>query len=259
MISGDSYLCIDAVSRVFNSGQKDEFCAVRDVSLEVGAREFVSIIGPSGCGKSTLLRMIAGLDSPTCGSIYVEGVLVEGTDYRRGFVFQESILYPWMDVWHNVAAGLTARGVLKGNEDHVDAYVEKVGLSKFAKSYPRELSGGMAQRTALARSLVNEPEILLLDEPFGALDALTRITMQDEILRLWDDRRITMILVTHDIDEAVYLGDHVVVMSPSPGSVVEVLPIDLDRPRKRDAPDFIAYRNKLLSLIFGDASAQPSA
>ena len=250
MLEGSSIL-IENVTQIFTAKGKDPFTALQNVSLSIDAGEFITIIGPSGCGKSTLLRLIAGLDLPSEGTILVAGKEVTGPDYLRGFVFQSANLYPWDTVWKNVAAGLIARNDLKGNEDKVDAFIEMVNLKGFEKAFPKELSGGMTQRVALARALINNPNALLLDEPLGSLDALTRIIMQDEILRIWNEQKITMVFVTHDIDEAIHLGDRAVVMTAHPGKINQIIDIDLPRPRNRAAPEFDAYRRILLDLIFG--------
>ncbi len=219
------------------------------VELDVAPGEFICIIGPSGCGKSTLLRLIAGLEQPTSGELAVDGTTIPGPDYTRGLVFQDPMLFPWKTVWDNVATGLEARGLLAGKRDEVDQFVELVGLADFAGVFPHQLSGGMAQRAALARALVNHPKVLLLDEPLGALDALTRMTMQDEILRIWGERQTTMLFVTHDIDEALYLSERIVIMSERPGRIKDIMEIGIRRPRRRNAPEFFEYRSRLLALL----------
>lgn len=242
-------LSLRGVSKTYSAKGKPPFEVFSNVNLDIQAGDLVSVIGPSGCGKSTLLRIVSGLDAPTEGAVFVGDDRVEGPDRTRGFVFQEANLFPWDDVWHNVAAGLVARRSLAGNEHVVDDYIEMVGLQGFEKAYPKELSGGMAQRVALARALINRPNVLLLDEPLGALDALTRMMMQDEILRIWGEQKTTVMLVTHDIDEAVYMSDCVVVMLSNPGRVAEVIDIDLPRPRDRSDVRFDQYRHMLLDLI----------
>jgi ABC-type nitrate/sulfonate/bicarbonate transport system ATPase subunit len=223
--------------------------ALEDVSLTVAAGQMVSLVGPSGCGKSTLLRMVAGLDSPDTGELWVGGDRIAGPSADRGLVFQDPNLFPWLTVRRNVQAGLVARGVLRERRHEVDAFLDLVGLEAFANAYPHQLSGGMAQRVALARALINHPKILLLDEPLGALDAFTRMRMQDEVLRLWRARGTTMVLVTHDIDEAIYMSDRIVIMSPRPGRVERIIDVDLERPRERNAPAFFALRAKILELL----------
>lgn len=243
-------IVIKGVNKVFEDKGKESLKVLEDINLEIHPGEFISIIGPSGCGKSTLLRAIAGLDTPTSGTIHVGDELVEGPSRHRGFVFQNARLFPWDDVWHNVAAGLIAGKCLKGNEELVDQYIEMVGLKGFEKAFPKELSGGMAQRVSLARALINLPGVLLLDEPLGALDALTRMTMQEEILRIWRKERMTMLFVTHDVDEAIFLADRVLVMSAKPGKVKEVVTIDLPSPRTRDSEQFDEYRHYLLHQVY---------
>ncbi|QDR81691.1 ABC transporter ATP-binding protein [Sporomusa termitida] len=223
--------------------------ALEPVDLDVAAGEFVSIIGPSGCGKSTLLRLIAGLEQPTSGTVQADLLPITGPDHTRGFVFQDPLLFPWLDIWHNVASGLRARGLLAAHKGEVGQFLELVGLADFAGAFPHQLSGGMAQRAALARALINHPKVLLLDEPLGALDALTRMTMQDEILRIWAKRQATMLFVTHDIDEALYLSDRVIIMSERPGRIKDTMRVRLPRPRRRNAPEFFAGRSRLLALL----------
>ncbi|QJX01011.1 ABC transporter ATP-binding protein [Frigoriglobus tundricola] len=223
--------------------------ALDRVSLEVGAGELVSLVGPSGCGKSTLLRLVAGLDAPTTGELWVGDEPISGPSAERGLVFQDPSLFPWLTVRRNIESGLVARGVLRQRRHEVDEYLRLVGLDAFADVYPHQLSGGMAQRAALARALINHPRVLLLDEPLGALDQFTRMRMQDEILRMWESRGTTMLLVTHDIDEALYLSDRIAVMSPRPGRIDRVMDVDLPRPRHRNDRRFLDYRARLLELL----------
>lgn len=228
--------------------------ALKDVSLDIAGGSFVSIIGSSGCGKSTLLRIIAGLESSDGGQVRLGGRTLDRPGLDRGFVFQEHRLLPWLTVAANIAFGLKG---LPRNEihDRIETHLKLVGLEGFANAYPAQLSGGMAQRVAIARALVNQPEVLLLDEPFGALDALTRIQMQQEILRIWDVEKTTMILVTHDIDEAIFLGDEVIVMSARPGTVKKRLSVALPRPRDRTSADFLAFRRDIYREFFTEAEA----
>ncbi len=242
-------LTLRQVGKIYADYQGGAINALEPVDLDVAPGEFVAIIGPSGCGKSTLLRLIAGLEKPSAGTLQVDGAPIAGPDYTRGLVFQDPMLFPWKNIWHNVATGLEARGLLAGQKDEVDQFLALVGLADFAGVFPHQLSGGMAQRAALARALVNHPKILLLDEPLGALDALTRMTMQDEILSIWAQRRTTMLFVTHDIDEALYLSQRIVIMSERPGRIKDIMAIDIPRPRRRNAPDFFAYRSRLLALL----------
>lgn len=223
--------------------------ALADVSLSVAPGELVSLIGPSGCGKSTLLRLIAGLAAPDAGELWVGSQPITGPSAERGLVFQDPNLFPWLTVRRNIESGLIARGVLGEKKGEVDEFMRLVGLDGFADAYPHHLSGGMAQRAALARALINHPKILLLDEPLGALDAFTRMRMQDEVLRLWDARGTTMVLVTHDIDEAIYMSDRIVVMTPRPGRVERVIEIPLDRPRDRNSAEFLRIRGDILEFL----------
>ena len=223
--------------------------ALDAISLSLGAGELVSLVGPSGCGKSTLLRLIAGLDSPDSGELLVGTEPITEPSAERGLVFQDPNLFPWLTVRRNIQAGLVARGVLKANRSEVDDFMRLVGLEGFANAYPHHLSGGMAQRVALARALINHPKVLLLDEPLGALDAFTRMRMQDEVLRLWQARRTTMLLVTHDIDEAIYMSDRIVIMTQRPGRIERKIPIALTRPRDRSSAEFLRLRGQILELL----------
>ena len=239
---------INDVTKVF--GKKDEqVIALNNVDFEIPAGSFVSLIGPSGCGKTTLLRCIAGLETPTSGSISVDGTKVTNPGSDRGFAFQQANLFPWLTIRENIAFGLKARKIFKQHQSDVDEFIELVGLKGFENSYPHQISGGMNQRASLARALVGHPKILLLDEPLGALDAFTRMTMQDEILRLWKEHEMTMVMVTHDVDEAVYLSDYVVVMSPRPAKVEKIIKIDMTHPRARSQDVFLKYRTDILEIL----------
>lgn len=208
---------------------------LREINLSVRDGELLSIVGASGCGKSTLLRLLIGLDIDYQGEIRVQGQRVVGTSLDRGIVFQDHRLFPWLTVEQNIAVGLeNARFNAEEKKRSIAEHIELVGLRGFENAYPHQLSGGMAQRAAIARGLINRPRILLLDEPFGALDALTRTSLQAELQRIWQTAGITMILVTHDVDEAVQLGDRVVIMQPKPGRIRKILDIDVPHPRKRD-------------------------
>lgn len=226
-----------------------EVTALQDITLTVRQGEFVSIIGGSGCGKSTLLRVIAGLDSKYEGSAVFNGSQITGPSLERGVVFQEHRLFPWLTVRQNVAFGLGGTPS-ESDWESVDEHIDLVGLKGFENAYPHQLSGGMAQRASIARALANRPQALLLDEPFGALDALTKIQMQQEILNIWEAERATMILVTHDIDEAVFLGDRVVIMSNRPGTIKKVIPVDLPRPRDRGSYEFTQVRSAIYAEFF---------
>jgi NitT/TauT family transport system ATP-binding protein/sulfonate transport system ATP-binding protein len=209
----------------------------------------VSLIGPSGCGKSTLLRLIAGLDRPTSGELRLGSAPIDGSGAERGLMFQDPSLFPWKSVRRNIQSGLVARGVLRQHRGEVEEFLQVVGLEAFADSYPHQLSGGMAQRAALARALINHPKVLLLDEPLGALDQFTRMRMQDEVLRLWQARRTTMVLVTHDIDETLYMSDRIVIMTPRPGRIDRVIDVPLGRPRQRNNPRFLELRTGILEIL----------
>jgi ABC-type nitrate/sulfonate/bicarbonate transport system ATPase subunit len=223
--------------------------ALEGISLFVEAGELVSIVGPSGCGKSTLLRLIAGLDLPTSGELWAGTEPITGPNAARGLVFQDPNLFPWLTVRRNIQAGLVASGVLHRKRHEVDDFIRLIGLEGFADAYPHHLSGGMAQRAALARALITHPDVLLLDEPLGALDAFTRMRMQDEVLRLWRARATTVLLVTHDVDEAIYMSDRILIMTQRPGRIDRTIPVELDRPRNRTAAEFFRLRSEILELL----------
>ncbi|MGW4094474.1 ABC transporter ATP-binding protein [Nocardia sp. NPDC004750] len=220
-----------------------------DVSLRIEAGQFVALLGPSGCGKSTLLRLLAGLERPSRGVLRADGASIEGPDPHRALMFQDPTLFPWRTVEQNVALGPQARGTLAEDRTRVAEALALVGLDGFRDTYPAQLSGGMAQRVALARALVNRPRLFLLDEPLGKLDALTRATLQTEIVRLWQEDGFTAVLVTHDVDEALRLADRVVVFSARPGKVVRDVPIELARPRTHDDPEYLRLRGEILRLL----------
>jgi sulfonate transport system ATP-binding protein len=228
--------------------------ALAGIHLDVPAGSFVSIVGASGCGKSTLLRILAGLEAGFEGGVEIGGKPVGPPGLDRGMVFQEHRLLPWLNVEDNVAFALSGRPAAEVKA-RVAANLDLVGLAGFARAYPHQLSGGMSQRVAIARALVNRPSVLLLDEPFGALDAMTKIVMQQEILRIWQAEGTTMILVTHDIDEAIFLGDRVVVMSSRPGTIRTDLRVDLPRPRDRSSPAFAEIRRQVFGEFFHEAEA----
>jgi ABC-type nitrate/sulfonate/bicarbonate transport system ATPase subunit len=255
-INEGSALSVREIRKTFTSPDNVPFLALDTISLSVEAGEFVSFLGPSGCGKSTLLRLIAGLETPSSGELRIGNDLIAGPNAERGLVFQDPNLFPWLTVRRNVQAGLVARGVLNEKRHEVDEFLRLVGLESFATSYPHHLSGGMAQRVALARALINHPRVILLDEPLGALDAFTRMRMQDEVLRLWESRRTTMLLVTHDIDEAIYMSDRIVIMTPRPGRIEQIIPVNIDRPRDRSSEEFLKLRGQILELLhFAGAAA----
>ena len=234
--------------------------ALGGISFSIAAGELVSLVGPSGCGKSTLLRLVAGLDIADSGDLVVGHEKIAGPNAERGLVFQDPNLFPWLTVRRNIEAGLVARGVLNEKISEVHEFIRLVGLEAFANSYPHHLSGGMAQRVALARALINHPKVLLLDEPLGALDAFTRMRMQDEVLRLWENRRTTMLLVTHDIDEAIYMSDRILIMTAAPVRIDREINIGLQRPRDRTSDSFLRFRSEILEhLHFAGKEADLSA
>lgn len=243
----EKFIVVDNVSKTF-TGDK-EFTAIQDISFSMEKGEFLCIVGQSGCGKSTLLRAMAGIDPVHEGTVTINGSVVTRPDKTRGIVFQESRLLDWMNVKNNV--GFPLQGISKEEKDKlIEEYVALVGLTDFKKSYPRELSGGMAQRVSIARALVNKPEVLFMDEPFGALDYMTKINMQNELLRIREKSKMTVIFVTHDIDEAVYLSDRILVMSKNPGKVKEMIHNTLPLPRDRNSEAFLSIRKQVYDCFF---------
>ena len=243
-------LQLENVSKSFAKIETDEVThALTSVTTTMESGEFISLVGPSGCGKSTMLRLVAGLISPTTGKLTVNGKEIDKPAPDRGMMFQKATLFPWLTVRDNIAFSLKMQGKLKGNEDKVENMIKVIGLENFREDYPAQLSGGMAQRVALVRSLINEPPILLLDEPLGALDAFTRMNMQDEILKIWQEKQQLAIMVTHDVDEAIYMGTRVLVMDAHPGRVIADIPIDLPFPRDRGSREFVEYRIDILNKL----------
>ncbi|MDI3486539.1 MAG: sulfonate transport system ATP-binding protein [Methanolobus sp.] len=238
------------VSRKFTKDEDKSTLALDNVSLEVDDKDFVCFIGPSGCGKTTLLRIISGLDKPDSGEVYLDGTKIDSPGPDRGMVFQEYSLFPWKTVIDNIIFGPQMSGVKK--KDAIvrgEKYLELVGLQQFRDSYPYELSGGMKQRVAIARALANEPAVLLMDEPFGALDAQTRNILQQELLEIWQKKNITILFVTHSVDEAVFLADKIVMMSARPGKIKEIINVDLPRPRDRTSPEANRLRDHILKSL----------
>jgi ABC-type nitrate/sulfonate/bicarbonate transport system ATPase subunit len=235
------------VNMVFGKGAS-QVNVLNDVGLEVGDGEFVCLLGPSGCGKSTMLNVVAGFLTPTSGSVRIDGEPVTGPDRRRVFVFQERGVFPWLTVEGNIGFGLFDLPEAE-REKRIRRYVEMVGLKGFEKAYPRELSGGMKQRVEVARALAVNPDMLFLDEPFGALDSITRLVMRGELIRICAAERKTIIFVTHDIDEAVQLSDRVVVMSARPAKIQKIVPIDLPHPRDISSPRYLELRDGILEAI----------
>jgi sulfonate transport system ATP-binding protein len=231
---------------------RQSLAVLNDINLEVAEGEFVSIVGISGCGKSTLLKIIAGLEPATAGEILLDGKAVHEPSLECGIVFQEPRLLAWATVCQNIDFGIPRGIAAEERRKRINFHLEMTGLTGFAKALPNQLSGGMQQRVSIARALAGEPRALLLDEPFAALDALTRIQMQREILRIWEAEKRTMILVTHDIDEAIFLGDRVVVMSKRPGGIQKVFPVEFSRPRSRTSEDFRVIRAKIYDQFFDE-------
>lgn len=249
-------LSIDNVSLRFPKPDGGEFTALENVSLEVKDQEFAVIVGPSGCGKSSLLYLTAGLNTPSDGEIRVADQLVTGPGADRGLVFQSYTLFPWLTVAQNIEFGLKRKKMPAAErQEVVKYYLNEVGLTNFADNFPTQLSGGMKQRVAIARALANDPKILLMDEPFGALDSQTRLQMQQLLLRVWEHSKKTVVFVTHDIDEAILLGDRVFVMGSKPGRIQKILDVDIPHPRTLDMvmePEFIARKREILSLLHDD-------
>ncbi len=241
---------ISGVDKTFVTERKQQVHALQDVSLGIKNNDFVCIVGPSGCGKSTLLRIIAGLERASTGTVFLQGQPVEKPNKKLGMVFQEYSLLPWRTVADNVSLGLEFAGSPIRERRKVSMrFLELVGLTDFANSYPYELSGGMRQRVAIARALANDPDVLLMDEPFGALDAHTRILLQRELLKIWEANRKTIVFVTHSVDEAIYLADHIVVMSKGPGKLKEIINISMPRPRSRANPLYGQLSARILDML----------
>ena len=245
-------LRVENLSKKFDT-PNGEILALNKINFQIFRREFISVIGPSGCGKTTLIRILAGLDFPSSGNVFLEGKKMEGPGAERGMVFQDYTLFPWLSVKKNVMFGLEIKGLgkLKAEAEAME-WLDIVGLAKFADAYPEQLSGGMKQRVAIARSLANRPEILFLDEPFGALDAQTRSSMQAYLLKIWQNVDVTVFFVTHDLDEAIYLSDRILVLRANPGEIDELIEVPVPRPRAPGqflTPEFLATKKRLEELI----------
>jgi NitT/TauT family transport system ATP-binding protein len=255
--AGVPKLCIRRVSKTFASpGNGGAFLALQDVSLQMNHQEFTCLLGPSGCGKTTLLNLIAGFLSPTKGELLVNGKLIAGAGSDRGVVFQDYALFPWLSVRKNVQFGPRVRGLSTAERDAIaDKYLEMVGLKEFGSRFPHQLSGGMKQRVAIARALANRPSVLLMDEPFGALDAMTRETMQDELLRLALLEPKLIVFVTHSVIEAVFLADRIIVMGAKPGRIVADIPIALAHPRERTSVEVSYYVREIRDLLIPQIAA----
>lgn len=243
---------IKNVGKIFEQPQ-GPLEVLRNIDLTVEAGEFVSVVGASGCGKSTLIRIIAGLESATSGEVLIGGRRVEKPSIETGFIFQESRLYPWLSVEKNIGFGIHDKLEKEERKKLIQKYTDLVELTGFEHALPKQLSGGMQQRVSIARTLINQPSVLLLDEPFGALDALTRINMQNEILDIWRQEKTTMLLITHDIDEAIFVSDKIVILSNRPGVISQVIDVPMSKPRDRSSSDFINIRRKIYAEFFGDS------
>ncbi len=245
---------IKAVEKVYE-GRNGKTVALNGVNMDIYDNEFICVVGPSGCGKSTLLNIIAGLHEPTAGEVLVDGVKVEGTGVDRGVVFQQYALFPWLTVKKNVEFGLSLKKDITKQEREEIAmkYIKMVGLEKFVNAYPKELSGGMKQRVAIARAYAVNPSLLLMDEPFGALDAQTRTQLQTELLKTWEEEKKTCFFITHDVEEAILLANKVVVMSARPGRIKEVIEIDIPYPRNQETkmlPRFTELKNYIWNMVY---------
>jgi NitT/TauT family transport system ATP-binding protein len=244
-------LSVKNISRVFTKKEENSGTeAIHDVSFDVEDGEFICLLGPSGCGKTTLLRIAAGLETQTSGEITLNGVPITGPDPKRGMVFQQYSLFPWRTVVDNITFGLEMQGINKAEaRKHAEKYIDLVGLEQFKNSYPYELSGGMQQRAAIARALANEPEVLPMAEPFGALDAQTRNILQNELPKIWEQKNVTVLFVTHSVDEAVVLSDRIIMMTARPGKIKEIVKVDIPRPRSRTSPEVNRLRDYVLKLL----------
>lgn len=246
------------VQKIFESEGYENVRALDQVSVTMAAGSFVSIVGASGCGKTTLLRLIAGLERPSGGSIFVDDREVTGPHRERGLVFQQAKLFPWLNLHENIAFGLRARGLYEQEKGIVGELIDLVGLTGFEKAYPHHLSGGMQQRAALARALANRPKVLLMDEPLGALDSLTREVMQDELLNIWQSRGTTMVMVTHDVEEAVYLSEKILVMTPINSRIEKIVDVAMAYPRARESQEFRRIKEQIMQVLNIKSRFQPA-
>jgi NitT/TauT family transport system ATP-binding protein len=245
------------LNQSFSKDDGSRLVVLEHISFDVKDKEFVCILGSSGCGKTTLLRMIAGLDTAESGSIRLDAEEMRGTSPKVGMVFQEYSLFPWRSVIDNIAFGLEMQGMAKDERYRIaEHYLKLVNLGQFRDSFPSELSGGMRQRVAVARALALDPVLLLMDEPFGALDAQTRNMLQQELLEIWEKTKKTIIFITHSVDEAVFLSDRIIVLTPRPGRICRIFPVNLPRPRDRTGPEFAQVRREVLDLISQNCSIQ---
>jgi ABC-type nitrate/sulfonate/bicarbonate transport system ATPase subunit len=245
-------ISINNLFKTYSSKENLTVDALRNINLDVEENDFICIVGPSGCGKSTLLRIIAGLEEATEGKIFYKGKELLEPTREIGMVFQDYSLLPWRTVLDNIALGLEfKREDKKKRQEVASKYLKLINMERFGKAYPYELSGGMQQRVAIARALANDPCVLLMDEPFGALDAHTRILLQKELLRIWDQNKKTILFVTHSVDEAVYLSDKIIVMSSNPGEIKEIVNVDIERPRDRGDIKYATIASKILKMLEG--------
>jgi NitT/TauT family transport system ATP-binding protein len=243
-------LIIEHLAKKFTKNGQETVDSLIDINVRIEDGEFICILGPSGCGKTTLLRIVAGLETPTTGTVRIDDVLIDRPNPRLGMIFQDYSLYPWRTVNENITFGLELKGIGKEQKEKVAAnYLELAGLTGFGHSYPYELSGGMRQRVAVVRALAVEPSVLLMDEPFGALDAQTRNRLQHDLLDIWNKTKKTILFVTHSVDEAVFLADRIVVLTPRPGHVCEIISVPSTRPRDRTSVEFAKVRRYVLDLI----------
>lgn len=249
MVGKERSLVAEDITRIYQDEGGNDVLALSGFDLKIAGGEIVALVGPSGCGKSTFLRLAAGLDRPQNGTLCYNGEAINGHHPDRGFVFQDDNLFPWLSVYENIAFGLKARKVYRQEKAKVGEFIELMGLQGFEKSFPHQISGGMASRTSLARTFIQNPGLILLDEPLSALDAFTRMAIQDEIIKTWKRDQPIIILVTHDIEEAVYLSDRVVVLSARPGRVIGEIPIPIGHPRDRTAPQFVQLRREIMSML----------
>lgn len=255
MAAGKNILSMKHIKKDFQIGNENVE-VLGDINLEIQEGEFVSIVGSSGCGKSTLLKLITSLEETTAGEILIEGESVKGPSDKCSMIFQEARLFPWLSAAQNIAFTIPKQISRQERKKLVEDHIQLVGLEGFEKALPSQLSGGMQQRVSIARALATKPQILLLDEPFGALDAFTRINMQEETLRIWEREKTTMLLVTHDIDEAIYLSDRIIVLSAKPGMVKADISVKLPRPRERSSYDFLQMRRKVMLELFEKENSQ---
>ena len=245
---GEPKVVIEGVGKVFPT-RREELQVLEGVDLTVAAGEFVCLLGPSGCGKSTLLNIVGGFEAPTTGRVTIDGEPVTDPDPRRVFVFQEYGIFPWASVWDNVALGLRDMKDKQAQAEIVQRTIDMVGLSGFERTYPMELSGGMKQRVEVARALAVSPDVIYMDEPFGALDSLTRLQMRSELIRIWEAEKKTILFVTHDVDESIQLAERVVVFSARPGRIREIITVDMPHPRDLGSPEYGRVKNRLYELL----------